>query len=150
MVSRFFKIILVLVITASFVGFDERVARTDSQPTMPFVIKANDTYFYSQFENVTSKYAIFSNFAGNKLYIDLTTGEKVPENKLDYTSLAADIPVNSFRVDKFGQCSTSTNFADLEVIGNNFFQLDMSKDARLHLSSHKKVSLSRAIIQLAK
>jgi hypothetical protein len=118
MSGRIMRWALALVIAFAFVGFGGDKTNSDSKPTIPFVVKANIQFQNLSLKRVTSKYVIFGSAFSTRMYIDVASGDVVPDSKLDYESLANEIPLWAWASDKFGECWTSNNFNTLEsVIG---------------------------------
>lgn len=123
MISRFYRIILILVIAAGFVGMDGGIAITDSPLTMPFAIKANGSSFYRQSNLfiVTNKYLITADMLHSRTFFDVETGQIVPEAEIDLNALLRDNFINPYTFGKHQYALTGMNFSEFKMIGSDLF-----------------------------
>ncbi|MBP7732794.1 MAG: hypothetical protein KA140_03405 [Caldisericia bacterium] len=80
---------IVLAITLSYPDKTIQVA-SDTKPAMPFLIKADSSNHIKNRININSKYAVFRGDFGGNMYIDLESGDVVPEERVDYMSIDND------------------------------------------------------------
>lgn len=136
------KVVFVLtaIVTLTFSNTSKTLpVASDTKPAMPFLIKADSSNHIKNRININSKYAFFKGNFGSNMYIDLESGDVVPEERVDYISIDNDPLSPNWLTTKDAYFETASNFFKINSDGLDSYAIGTdSKNSHIQVLDYRR------------